>query len=102
MAETSLVVMVHTVSSLIEVFNRLAGEMLPGVRIKHILDEPLLEIIRQRGHLKAADALRLSSHIREAEALGARAVLVTCSTTSPLVDRFAGKRPSGLRRLMKP
>jgi Asp/Glu/hydantoin racemase len=81
-----LLVLVHTVPPLIEVFNRLAAELLPGVRVLHMLDEPLLEQVRQRGHLAEEDALRLGTHVQEAARIGAAAVLVTCSTISPCVD----------------
>ena len=83
----ALLVLVHTVPPLIPVFERLAGEMLPGVRIKHVLDEPLLEAVRLRGALTSSDADRLRAHVALAEAIGAGAVLVTCSTISPLVDQ---------------
>ena len=82
----SFLVLIHTVTPLIAVFDRLATELLPGVAIKHILDEPLLELVRHRGGLAESDTERLQTHIAEAEALGAKAVLVTCSTISPLVD----------------
>jgi Asp/Glu/hydantoin racemase len=81
-----LLVLVHTVPPLIEVFNRLAAELLPGVRVLHVLDEPLLEQVRQRGHLADEDALRLGTHVQAAARIGAAAVLVTCSTVSPCVD----------------
>ncbi len=81
-----VLVLVHTVPPLIEVFNRLAAELLPGVRVLHVLDEPLLEQVRQRGHLAEEDAMRLGTHVREAAQIGAAAVLVTCSTVSPCVD----------------
>lgn len=81
-----VLVLVHTVPPLIEVFNRLAAELLPGVRVLHVLDEPLLEQVRQRGHLAEEDARRLGTHVREAAQIGAAAVLVTCSTVSPCVD----------------
>lgn len=81
-----LLVLVHTVPPLIEVFNRLAAELLPGVRVLHVLDEPLLEQVRQRGHLAGEDARRLGAHVQEAAQIGADAVLVTCSTVSPCVD----------------
>ncbi len=79
-------VFIHTVAPLIALFDRLAVEMLPGVCCKHILDEPLLEAIRQRGELSPADSQRLGEHIRQAALIRADAVLVTCSTASPLVD----------------
>ena len=83
-----LLILVHTVPPLLEVFNRLAGEILPAVKLKHILDEPLLEAVRQRGGLEESDAERLRSHVMLAESIGANAVLVTCSTISPLVEQI--------------
>jgi hypothetical protein len=81
-----LLVLVHTVTPLLPVFDRLVVQKLPGVRVKHILDEPLLEAVRLRGGLAEDDAGRLKAHIDLAEAIGAKCVLVTCSTISPLVD----------------
>ena len=81
-----LIVLVHTVPPLVGVFDRLSAELLPGVKIMHILDEPLLERIRQRGHLVPEDSERLSAHATVAQEVGASAVLVTCSTVSPAVD----------------
>jgi len=85
---TGLLVLIHTVPPLIGVFDRLAGRILPGVRVKHVLDEPLLEAIRLRGRLSQEDGERLLSHVKQAEQIRAQAVLVTCSTTSPLVDHI--------------
>jgi Asp/Glu/hydantoin racemase len=81
-----ILVLVHTISPLIQLFDQLCAEMLPGVLVKHILDEPLGEGIRQHGGLVSTDAARLWDHVKMAEAIRARAVLVTCSTISPLVD----------------
>lgn len=83
---TDPLVLIHTVSPLVEVFTRLCAEILPGVRIIHILDEPLLERIRLRGGLHPQDSARLDTHAEMAEAVNAAAVLVTCSTVSPAVD----------------
>ena len=83
-----LLVQVHTVHPLLSVFDRLGAELLPGVRLVHILDEPLLEWIRQRGHLAPEHSDRLQSHATLAEQIGADAVLVTCSTVSPCVDHI--------------
>jgi len=81
-----LLVLIHTVSPLLSVFDRLGTELLPGVKRMHILDEPLLEHIRQRGHLASEDSERVRAHAAVAEQIGADAVLVTCSTISPCVD----------------
>lgn len=83
---TRTLVFVHTVPPLVEVFGQLAAELLPGVRVLHVLDEPLLERVRVRGRLADEDAARLAAHVGEAAAIGADAVLVTCSTVSPCVD----------------
>ncbi len=88
MSSNPLIVMIHTVAPLVGVFTALAREMLPGVTVKHILDEPLLDLVRARGSLDAADSERLAAHIAEAQVLGAAGVLVTCSTVSPLVDEI--------------
>jgi Asp/Glu/hydantoin racemase len=78
--------LVHTVSPLLDVFNKLGEELMPGVQLTHILDEPLLERVRQRGELAPEDSARLQTHVAMAEGIGADAVLVTCSTVSPCVD----------------
>ena len=78
----------HTVPPLLAVFDRLAAELLPGVQLFHILDEPLLERIRQRGYLAPSDVDQLRRHAAIAEEIGADAVLITCSTVSPHVDKI--------------
>jgi Asp/Glu/hydantoin racemase len=82
----SKLVLIHTVPPLIQVFNTLAAELLPGTQLQHILDEPLLERVRRRGHLAGEDIDRLRAHVILAEQTGANAVLVTCSTLSAGVD----------------
>jgi aspartate/glutamate racemase len=85
---TDILVLIHTIAPLISMFDQLSAEILPGVLVKHILDEPLLEGIRQRGGLTSSDAARLLDHVKIAESIRARAVLVTCSTISHLVDHL--------------
>lgn len=79
-------VLIHTLHPLIDTFKQLSDALLPGVWITHILDEPLLEQVRQRGELAAEDSERVLSHVLIAADIGADAVLVTCSTVSPCVD----------------
>ena len=83
---TKLLVLVHTVPPLLGVFDRLCSETLPGVKRMHVLDEPLLERVRQRGRLAPEDSERMLAHVTLAQQAGADAVLVTCSTVSPCVD----------------
>lgn len=95
-------VLVHTVAPLVDTFTRLAKELLPGTQVYHILDELMLEQVRQQaaagldrpGSRKVHGVLdRLSEHIEAAEEIGAEAVLVTCSTVSPLVDQVRAGIP---------
>ncbi len=79
-------VLVHTVPQLIGVFDELCAKLLPSFRTMHVLDEPLLERVRQRGELTLEDAKQLQKNAEIAEDIGARAMLVTCSTISPCVD----------------
>ena len=78
---------------LLEVFNRLTAEILPGVKVFHILDEPMLERVKRRGGLADADGERLTQHVAGAAAIGADVVLVTCSTISPVVDMIRSAVP---------
>jgi Asp/Glu/hydantoin racemase len=79
-------VLIHTVSPLVDVFNTLGLELLPGVQLMHILDEPILELERQGNGLTSEASKRLGTHVAAAERVGASAALVTCSTISPNVD----------------
>jgi Asp/Glu/hydantoin racemase len=78
-----ILVCLHTMPLLIDVFDRLGATMLKDVRLMHILDEPLLERVRQQGEMKPEDVQRIESHIRLARHIRAHAVLITCSTLSP-------------------
>lgn len=91
-------VLVHTVPPLVNVFQGLVAELLPEVRLFHILDEPMVERVKRRGMLTDEDGARLAQHIETAAAIGADAVLVTCSTISPLVDMI---RSSAAIRVLK-
>lgn len=84
-------VLVHTVPMLVNTFALLGQEIMPGVQLRHVLDEPLLQRIRERGELSPQDAARLQSHIDLAQEIHAGAVLVTCSTVSPCVDVLPSK-----------
>ena len=83
---TQTVVFIHTVPPLLSVFTQLGAELLPGVKVFHILDEPMLERVKRRGELATEDGARLAEHVEGGAAIGADAVLVTCSTISPVVD----------------
>jgi Asp/Glu/hydantoin racemase len=84
---TPTLVLLHTIPGLVSDFARWCREELPAVRTLHILDEPMLERIKQRGHDAPEDDAHLLAHVHVAEEIGAAAFLVTCSTTSRAVAR---------------
>lgn len=79
-------VLVHTVIPLVERFDRAAADALPGARLLHILDEPLLADIERVGRTMPEHVARLAQHVQFAERSQADAVLVTCSTVSLCVE----------------
>jgi Asp/Glu/hydantoin racemase len=89
----STLVLIHTIPALVGLFATWSRDLLPGTRVLHLLDEPMLERIRQRGTAALEDDERLADHVSLAVAVGADAVLVTCSTVSLSVaairNRFA-------------
>jgi len=86
-------VLLHTIPDLVGQFSGWCRDLLPEVRVLHILDEPLLEQIKQRGHGDPDDEARLVAHVRIAAGIGAAGVLVTCSTVSLAVARVRASLP---------
>ena len=78
--------MVHTVAKLIPMFEELAEEVMPGTEVIHLVDEGLLKDIVAGGELTEDRVSRLASLASFAEASGAEAVMLTCSTVGPGVD----------------
>jgi len=81
-----VLVCLHTVRPLLGLFDQLVADILPGIKLHHILDEPLLTRVRQRGRLDGEDTQRVQAHRELAEQVGASAILVTCSSVSPCVE----------------
>ncbi len=77
---------VHTVPSLVGLFNELSRELLPGVEVFHIADEMLLKVVLAQGGLSPFIFQRVAEHVVAAERAGATAVQCTCSSISPCVD----------------
>ena len=77
----------HTVSSLIGLFNDLSRELLPaGTEVFHIADEMLLKTVMAQGGLSPFIYQRVAENVVAAERAGAAAVQVTCSSISPCVE----------------
>ena len=77
---------VHTVPSLVGLFNDLCRELLPEVEVFHIADEMLLKVVLAQGGLSPFIFQRVAEHVIAAERAGATIVQCTCSSISPCVD----------------
>jgi len=77
----------HTVSSLVELFNNLSKELLPpGTEVFHIADEMLLKTVMAQGGLSPFIYQRVAENVVAAERAGASIVQCTCSSISPCVE----------------
>jgi Asp/Glu/hydantoin racemase len=80
-----ILAMIHTVPALPARLEPLAAQALPGWSFAHTVDESLLGETIRAGALTEATRERLAARVRDA-AVGADAVLVTCSTLGEAVD----------------
>lgn len=77
----------HTVSSLVGLFNELSKELLPaGTEVFHIADELLLKTVMAQGGLSPFIYQRVAENVVAAERAGAAVVQCTCSSISPCVE----------------
>ena len=75
---------IHTVPSLVNLFNDLAKELLPAdAEVFHVADELLLKVVLAQGGLSPFIYRRVAEHVAAAEEAGAAAVQLTCSSISP-------------------
>jgi len=81
MAET--LTLIHTSPVLTPVFTALCKQHLPDVTIFHMVDESLIRDTIAHQKLRKLTIRRLISMIESAEAAGATAVMVTCSSIGP-------------------
>jgi hypothetical protein len=80
------IAMLHTVSSLIPLFDGLAKQHLPHWQGFNMLDESLLRGTIRDGALSKMTMWRLTQMVQSAVEAGASAVVVTCSSLGPAVD----------------
>lgn len=77
----------HTVSSLVGLFNDLSKELLPpGTEVFHIADEMLLKTVMAQGGLSPFIYQRVADNVIAAERAGAMLVQCTCSSISPCIE----------------
>lgn len=82
------VVLIHTMPLLIDLFNQLGAETLPGVQMVHILDEVMLKRVRQNGGTDQREKDWLRFQVENAEEIHASAILVTCTILSACVEEI--------------
>jgi Asp/Glu/hydantoin racemase len=83
---TKKLVLIHTGRGLVEKFAELCQTTMPDVDVRHVVDEGLIQETIAAGSLTAATADRLTNYIIQAEAGGADAIMVTCSSVGAAVD----------------
>lgn len=81
-------ILIHTVLPLIQVFNRLAQNLTPEIKLIHILDEILLEFEELNAGSMEIIEQRLQNHILNAQQVHAAAVLATCSILSEPINKL--------------
>ncbi|MFJ9130636.1 aspartate/glutamate racemase family protein [Streptomyces sp. NPDC102340] len=85
-ARTPRVCVLHTVAALPATFDPLLRELAPHTRPYHVVDESLLADTVAHGPLPRT-AARLAAYVQQAEAAGADAILVTCSSVGPFAEQ---------------
>jgi Asp/Glu/hydantoin racemase len=78
---------IHTVASLVEPFNQLVKDFLPGdLEVFHVADEMLLKVVLAQGGLSPFIYRRVAQHATDLELAGADLIQLTCSSISPCAD----------------
>ncbi|WP_262057202.1 aspartate/glutamate racemase family protein [Streptomyces sp. STR69] len=79
-----MLALLHTSPAHVPVFDALRDEDHQGLELRHFVDEELLARARREGPEAVTDAVR--DALEEAVAVGARAVLCTCSTIGAVAE----------------
>ena len=98
---TGELVMVHTVSGLIDLFDELRAEIDPEVPVRHVVQAALLTDAIDAGGLSDEIRARTCAALMEA-AEGAALVLCTCSTVGPGADDAAAQTDVPILRVDRP
>lgn len=72
--------LIHTSSTLIDVFQQLCDELIPDVEVLNIADDSLIKDVIASGSVTENVSQRLIKHVQSAEAAGADLIMVTCSS----------------------
>jgi Asp/Glu/hydantoin racemase len=86
--EMAKIALIHTVKSVLNTFEGRIKETLGDVKVINTLDEYLASDPAEKGEFTIENMNRLFSFIKSAEIADADAVVVTCSTLSPTVEKI--------------
>lgn len=95
-----MLALLHTSPVHVPVFDALRDTHHPGLELRHLVEEELLDRARSEGPEAVADDVRAA--LRRAVADGARAVLCTCSTLGGVAERAAGAAGATVVRVDRP
>ncbi|MFC8422841.1 aspartate/glutamate racemase family protein [Streptomyces sp. NPDC057236] len=95
-----MLALLHTSSVHVPVFDALRDQDHPGLELRHLVAEDLLERARVDGPPTVADDVRV--RVREAVDKGARAVLCTCSTIGGIAEAAAAGAGVPVLRVDRP
>jgi len=80
------IALIHTTKIVIEPIQKLFTEIIPEVKIFHLLDEGILEILFKKGGITPQVNKRVCNLVISAEEAGADLIMLTCSSISPCAD----------------
>ncbi|MEZ3177915.1 arylsulfatase [Streptomyces pimonensis] len=95
-----MLALLHTSPVHVPVFDALRDEAHPGLELRHVVAEGLLERARADGPAAVADEVR--TRVRETADRGARAVLCTCSTIGGVAEATAAGAGVPVLRVDRP
>lgn len=75
--------LIHTSPTLVPAFTALCRQHIPETKLFQMVDESLIQETIRAGHLRKSTMRRIVNQVASAEAAGADAVLVTCSSIGP-------------------
>ena len=86
MQEEKALVLIHNSIVLINQLNEICQRLIPHIDVINLMDESLLRDIMNLGNVNQKMIKRICFYTMSAEALGADAVMMTCSSLSETVD----------------
>jgi hypothetical protein len=99
---TRTLTFLHTSPVHIATFDRLLAEIAPGLPVRHVVDESLLDEARAAGAITPELAQRVADTLRDAVAQDAAVVLCTCSTIGGCAEQAGQRDGSMVLRVDRP